>query len=183
MYFVWKADFENEPTYTRAAIENPKALSGIKLTAGQSLMGRLPDLRMEITTDLPPADYFSAGPMFIVSERLRKLLNDAGAVAEYFPIALLKNGVELNAGNYFFANLMEKIDCLDREKSIYTMDGEFVDTINKLAIDENKARQSNLFRLANTFDVITIASQRLVDSILAAGITGVKFLRPTDWKW
>ena len=183
MYLVWKADFENEKTYTRAAIENPKSLSGRKLNSGLPLSGQLPELRMEVVTEHPPADYFSAGPLFLVSARMRDLLESKRANVEFHPVVLLRGGREFNAGCYFFANLLDKVDCLDREKSEYKMDGEFIDKIEKLVIDDAMVNSKPLFRLANSYDVITLVSQELADAIIASGMTGVKFIAPEDWKW
>jgi hypothetical protein len=183
MHFVWKADFENEAAYTRASIDNPRALDGLKLTAGEPIAGGLPLLRLEITTSFPPADYFNAGPVFVVSHRLRQVFDEFGVSAEYFLVTLMRNGQEIGDGQYFFANLLEKIDCLDRERSTYTIDGEYVDTIKNLAIDENKAHGRPLFRLAKTYDMITLVSEPLAKALDASGITGVKFVDPKDWKW
>lgn len=183
MHFAWKADFDNAPAYTRAAILNAKALAGVKLTAGFSLVGHLPEISLDIISDYPPADYFNAGPLFVVSERLRGLLESANAAIEYHPVVLFKDGHEIHGGGYCFANLLKKIDCFNFEKSIYTMDGEFIDKIQRLEIDESKADGNPLFRLARSFDVITLASQDLRDTVLGAGITGVKFFDPADWKW
>ena len=178
MYFVWKADFENEQTYTRAAIENPKSLSGKKLTSGLPLSGQLPELRMEVVTEHPPADYFSAGPLFLVSARMRDLPESMLANSEFHPVVLLRRGQELKPGGYYFANLLDKVDCLDRNKSKYKLDGEFIDKIEKLVIDDAKTNSKPLFRLANSYDVITLVSQELADAIISSGMTGVKFIPP-----
>jgi hypothetical protein len=183
MYLVWKADFENEKVYTRAVIENPKSLAGKKLTSGLPLAGQLPELRMELTKKYPPADYFHAGPIFIVSERMRVLLESKQANIEFHSITLLRAGQEINAGRYFFANLLEKVDCIDRDKSEYKLDADFIDKIEKLVIDDTKANSKPLIRLAKTYDVITLASQELADAVVASGMTGIKFISPQDWRW
>lgn len=183
MHFVWKADSDNERAYTRAQIVNVKALSGVKLVSGKSLIGQLPGIELEIISDYEPADYFSAGPLFIVSDRLRTVFEAVNAAVEYHPVTLLNQPGLRNGPEYFFANLLEKVDCFDFEKSVYSLDGPFIDKIEKLAIDESKAVGKELFRLANSYDDITLVSQDLADSVTSAGLTGAKFVAPGDWEW
>ena len=183
MYLVWKSDFENEPVHTRATVLNIKALAGINLTGGHPLLGQLPVITLEIVSDYPPADYFNAGPLFVVSERLRKLFEVVGVPVEYHPVVLHNKTQEKIFAKYFFANIIDKVDCFDFENSVYTMDGEFIDKIQKLEIDESKTAGRALFRLARSFDVITFASQKLQDAVFEAEITGVKFVTPSDWNW
>jgi hypothetical protein len=184
VHLVWKSDFDNPPHYTRASILDMKALKGVKLAAGLPLAGKLPELRLEIISDYPPADYFNAGLLFIVSARLRGVLESVNALVEYHPVVLLKDGREFKeSGDYYFANLLEKVDCFDFENSTYTRDGEFIDKITKLAIDEGKADDKPLFRLARSYDVIVLASDALAQAASAAGVTGVKFQALSEWKW
>lgn len=183
MHFVWKSDSDNERAYTRAQIVNLKALSGVRFFASESLIGQLPEIKLEITTEYPPADYFKAGPLFILSGHLRTLFESVNALVEYHPVTLLRSHRVLQEREYFLANLLEKVDCFDYEKSVYTLAGDYIDKIEKLSIDESKAEGAPLFRLANSFDVITLASGELVDAVTAAGLTGVKFVEPRDWKW
>lgn len=183
MYFVWKSDFDNDRFYTRASIVNAKALVGLKLVAGQSLVGLLPVIDLEIESDCEVADYFNAGPLFVVSEKLRKVLDDANASVEYHSVNLLKKGKRIDGVKYYFANLLEKIDCFDFEKSTYTVDDGFIDKIERLVIDESKVNQKTLFRLDRSYDVIIFASSNLRDAIETRKISGVKFYAPADWRW
>ena len=183
MHLVWKADFDNGAAYTRASIVNAKVLASLEITGCRPLSGRLPDLRLELTSESPPADYFGAGPLFVISKKLRNIFDEIGANAEYHPVALFKNGLQLECESYYFANLLDKIDCFDFAQGICSLDGEFIDKIEKLAIDANKTDGKQIFRLAKSYDVITLASQNLAGAILSAGLTGVQFIAPSEWKW
>lgn len=183
MHYIWRPNSGNEQYYTRAAIQNVKALAGLKLLAGQSLLGRLPELRLEILSQFPPADYFSAGPLFIVSARLKRLFEENGAVAEYFPVTIIRAATSVREHSFFFANLLERIDCLDMVRSVYTIDGEFVDKITEMVICDEKVGRSPVFRLANVYDVVVVVSQTLRDALVTARITGVVFQEPKDWIW
>lgn len=92
------------------------------------------------------------------------------------------NGLELQ-GRFFFANLLDKVDCFDFDSSVYTMDGEFIDKIESLVIDESKACNSPLIRLAKSCDVITLTRSDVAEAITDAGVSGVKFVEQRDWAW
>jgi hypothetical protein len=184
MHFVWKSDFENDPCYTRASVLNAREFVGVKLTSGLALADSLPEIKIGIESEYPVSDYFNVGPFFVVSERLRALFDKANAAVEYHLVTLSKNGQFVdNKEPYYFANLLEKVDCFDFEKSIYTLDDGFVDTIKLLEIDESKANGKILFRIDRAYDIITLVNQDLHDLVLAEGVTGVKFYTPTDWRW
>ena len=183
MHLIWKSDFENEPVYTRASIENAKDLKGIRITACEPLAGVLPELRVAVTSDYPPADYFNAGPLMLVSERLKSVLLEHGARAEFLAVVLTRNGKPLDFGSYYVFNLLGKVDCLDYERAVYQMDGEFVDKIERLAIDEGKAQGHAVCRLDRCFDVITAADQKLAQAIQGQGLTGMKFIDAAEWQW
>lgn len=182
MHLIWKADFESEAFYTRALVENPKALSNLKLLAGDSLVGKFPFLRVEIISSYPPADYFNAGPLFIISQKLREIFDKFEVPVEYFPIAVTKDLKE-SLDNYYFANILKHVACLDYQRSVYSRDGEFVDTIEKLVINEEVAADYPLFRLGKCYDVVVLVSTELSQAICNAGMTGVKFIRDCDWQW
>jgi hypothetical protein len=76
---VWKADTRDERVYTRAALVNVKDLAGLKTLTGERLTGRFPGAKIRIDSEHRPADYFTAGPLFIVSQSLKSIL-------EKFPV-------------------------------------------------------------------------------------------------
>ena len=106
MYFAWKSDVDNERDYTRASIGNVKSLASVKF-AVESLIGQLPEIELEIAAEYDPADYFSAGPLFIVSSQLRAVLESVNAVVEFHSVTLRKDGRVIRRGEYFLANLLE----------------------------------------------------------------------------
>src|SRR6266704_5521529 len=101
MYFVWKSDFENEATYTRATIVNVRELGRVKLLAAEPLAGILPRVALRIDTPFTPADYFNAGPMFIVSSKLRNLLDKVNAKVEFHAVELVNREPGPNWQSYF----------------------------------------------------------------------------------
>jgi hypothetical protein len=180
MHFVWQEDFENESSYAKVHISNVGELSGVKPTLGKPL-GKLPPILLEAVSGDPLSDFIYVGPFFIVSERLRRLLDDLNVAAEYHEVEFVK--CKMKKVCYYFANLLEKANCLDFDKSIYTMRGQFVDEIEKLAIDETKVVGKNLVRLDKSLPVVILASRELKDKVENSGISGVFFQKPSEWKF
>ena len=59
---------------TLAHLANASKLSGLRLSAGEPLMSQFPDaVRIVIKTQGEPGDYFVAGPMPVISERIKQV--------------------------------------------------------------------------------------------------------------
>ncbi|HFF5521271.1 TPA: DUF1629 domain-containing protein, partial [Acinetobacter baumannii] len=84
---------------------------------------------------------------------------------------------------YFFVNLLKKIDCINKIDSKYSEEDGFIDEIYKLVIDEDKAKNEVLFRVDKTFNNIILVHDSLSDVIKKSGCTGVNFIKVDDWKW
>ncbi|EPQ7331612.1 imm11 family protein, partial [Acinetobacter baumannii] len=109
MYSVWKADFDNEIYYTRGTIRDISVLKEIKLTKGEPISDRNIKIDIDLIEEYEPADYFHVGSLFIVSSKLKDILETKQVSAEYLPIKLYKpNGIPIQ-NKYFFVNLLKKI--------------------------------------------------------------------------
>ncbi|MDC5511604.1 hypothetical protein NRA54_18505, partial [Acinetobacter baumannii] len=120
MYSVWKADFDNEIYYTRGTIRDISVLKEIKLTKGEPISDRNIKIDIDLIEEYEPADYFHVGSLFIVSSKLKDILETKQVSAEYLQIKLYKpNGIPIQ-NKYFFVNLLKKINCINKEHSRYT---------------------------------------------------------------
>lgn len=109
MYSVWKADFDNEIYYTRGTIRDISVLKEIKLTKGEPISDRNIKIDIDLIEEYEPADYFHVGSLFIVSSKLKDILETKQVSAEYLPIKLYKpNGIPIQ-NKYFFVNLLKKL--------------------------------------------------------------------------
>lgn len=180
---IWEADYNNESYYTRASLINVTDFSGIKVLSGESLVGKCPLAKIAIESESKPADYFTAGALFIVSNNLKDIIEGFAVAAEFYPVELTLNGSKFIDVKYYFLNIVEKIDCLNRELSQFTEKKGYVGDIKKLVIDEAMTVGKHLFRLGNSYQVLVLASDELSEAIKASGATGMQFLEPSEWKW
>jgi hypothetical protein len=185
---IWMSTL-SDIEYTEAQILNLDEFIklGIKLMSGEPLSDRFPRTTVEIQSDHPPADYFNTGGMFVVSDRLKAVLEECDAKAEYFELEILFQGKPYTERRYYFANILDKVDCFDREKGKYQLDDaegfkDYICKIYELRIDENRASGHALFRLAKCWDDIICVSDRLAYKITAMRLTGMNFVPPAEWK-
>lgn len=183
MYLVWKSDINNEAYYTRGAIRDINVLKGIKLNKGETLSNKNLKIDIDLIGKYQPADYFHVGSLFIVSRKLKNIFEEKKVLAEYFLINLYKENSEYLEEEYFFVNLLKKIDCINKIDSKYSEEDGFIDEIYKLVIDEDKAKNEVLFRVDKTFNNIILVHDSLSDVIKKSGCTGVNFIKVDDWKW
>jgi hypothetical protein len=182
---IWKQDARCEEFYTSAQMINMKEVAPLKVMRGISLKGIFPKVSLVLQYEFPPADFFDSGSLyFIVSEPLKELLEKhANAQIEYYELELRQRGKIYTDKRFYFANIMSQVDCFDRQNGQYTPQGELINKITKLAIDETKIGASNLFRVEKAMYMIVAVTEFLAAKILAEGFTGVRFLEPSEWKY
>jgi hypothetical protein len=145
-----------------------------------------------ITTDCEPADFFFAGPMFMVSEQMRTVLESFHVEVEFFEISTFHKGKPYGKKQFFFANILDCIECFDYDNSIYEATEYGVINIKKLVLQDSKAQGHHLFmvgpiRSANpnskaVRSIIICASEELATRIVDSELTGVVFSKPEDWQ-
>jgi hypothetical protein len=186
---IWSVDPDSEHYTTGRNLslaENPDGYW--KITEAVSLAGRFPDTTIEITSDHTPADHFVVGGIFIVSDRLKSILEQSKVRAEYFPLHVVFEGKDYTDRRFFYCNLLEEIECFDFQHGKCTMWKKpgFTDrikTIKKLAIDDKKASLHPLFRLAKCSPTIVVANDDLAEKIVESECTGIRLIRPEKWKF
>jgi hypothetical protein len=179
---IWRSDVSSERTYTRATLLNVGAFAGVGILTEESLIDRFPGARIRIDSDGPPVDFFSCGPLFIVSNRIVAVIEKFPARYELFPVNVEYRGHPYSEENYFFLHIRDEVDCLDKSASIYIEKAGYLGDFRKLAIDESKIRGNNLFRLARAYQTIVLTSDGLAESAEAAGIVGASFIAPSAFR-
>ncbi|WP_254510900.1 imm11 family protein [Anatilimnocola floriformis] len=141
--------------------------------------------RVEIRSRRLPPDWFCPSGMFVVSQRLKTLLEEWKVLAEFIEIQLVNSKKRpITSDGFFLCNILDAVDCFDftRGKStLYDSPVKRIDRLKKLVIDEKKAASHNLFRLATGVEALAFASDGLADAIIQRGMTGMRFIRPEDW--
>lgn len=177
---VWCWD--DRKTRTDAALLEVQRLRGVPLSSGRSLRGRFPgDMVLDIRSRPRPEDFFRAGLAFIVSARMRELFDRFGVEAEYYPLRVRYRRREEPALRYWFANLTCEAECLDWERSAYTLEQGFAVTILRLVMHPLGGLEPPLFYVARTIGSIVCASDRLAEAVTEAGYTGVRMPAPEQW--
>ncbi|MDC4765284.1 hypothetical protein NQ808_19215, partial [Acinetobacter baumannii] len=121
-------------------------------TKGEPISDRNIKIDIDLIEEYEPADYFHVGSLFIVSSKLKDILETKQVSAEYLQIKLYKpNGIPIQ-NKYFFVNLLKKINCINKEHSRYTEEEGLVDEIYKLVVDVDKVKNEVLFRIDKTFN-------------------------------
>lgn len=185
MYYIWKnvgRQFCPEiKDYTHLEISAIASLYYTK--GGLPLEKPLPEITFQVDTldGLREMDSLWAGlPYLVFSPKLRAALDMAGVTnIEYYP-ARIKNRLTGEViSDYKIANIVGLVYCMDWEKATYTRDPDRPDRaeeITHLVIDATKIPDHlPLFRLGEQRTTI-ICNQRVQDTLIAEGITGVRFI-------
>lgn len=166
----WESDFD-------------ESLGVSRWSKGESLD---PATIVLIDPDHPPDDYLWASGMFVVSDRLKEVLEQFSVHAEFLDVRILFGREEYTDQKFYCCNILDAVDCFDHNRgecTFHDSDGftDHIDKIKKLAIDEEKASSYHLFCIAKGGEYIICASDALADAIRVAGLTGIMFVGPDAW--
>jgi hypothetical protein len=82
--------------------------------------GEFPLLTIECASPDPVPDYLRSGPRPIVSDKFRRACEGFEVPAEFLPVKVLNpSGVGALRSPYWLMHLLERIDCIDYERSEY----------------------------------------------------------------
>lgn len=132
MILVWRPDTD-PGVWTLANVTNYLNL------CDQGLMPNLcvpapqpfPSSTLEIETAAEPADFIWAGNLFVVSGQLRAILDEFQVNAEFFQLKVIHNGEIYQKREFYLANLLDAVACLDYERSEYETTPFGVSAIDK----------------------------------------------------
>lgn len=122
----------------------------------------------------------------LFAPRLRSALAEACIDnIQYWPVSLLDPADGSSIQHYHLANILGRVACLDREASVIESsddDPARIDFIEVLAIDEQRARGFDLFRL-HEYPYFILASDHVKKACERHGVTGVGFYKPTEYPY
>jgi hypothetical protein len=120
------------------------------------------------------------------SARFRKALESAGVDnVDYYPVRVVNQVTGETRTDYFQANVVGSISCLDREASQIEENPYLpglIQGINKMAVKEDNLHGELLFRLSEV-SVILLAHERVKKAAEAAGLSGVVFPPAKGYSW
>ena len=151
-----------------------------------------PKAKLEITTVEYPNDFFYAGPVFVVSEALKVVMERFPIRMEFLELEAWHCGQPFKDKNYYYGNNLDAVTCFDYDNSIYEMTDDGPEEISKLVLDESKALGHHFFIVGEVpgpmpnpkamGPIIRCASSDLATEVLKSGVTGVVFTKPEDWQ-
>jgi Immunity protein family (Imm11) len=174
MVKIWCQDPE---IYTDAKASDLRTIMNIPVALGKELRELFPcELKVESKT--APIDFFKAGELFMVSEKVKQLIQAQQARVELFPVPVLHK--KQVVGGFFFVNILDLIDCIDQKHTVRVGTGYFPNDIKRLVLHTDRVEGVSLFRIAGT--ILIGASDSLATAVEKAGCAGVKFASPRDWR-
>lgn len=148
-------------------------------TAGKRVTDLSPNLTVEISEKGIPLNItFSAFDILVGDEKTVALFSEAEVQKIPLSIAGIKDQ------SYYVLVPVLGVDCIDREKSEFTLwepDNDIrpdlagtYEHISKIVVDGNKMGNMDIVRISG-FDNAIIISERLKEKLIAAGASGVLF--------
>ena len=187
-YWVWA----NEPTADDDAmiygVPPVIARLGLLFNQGQLVSAPVPLIEIEQDSDSQGrlTDNLIAGGLkgLLFSSRLRELLRSTGIEnLQHFPTVLRNPTDGTETRDYTLTNVLGRIECIDRAKSVLKHppgDPDHIEFIETLALDTRRIRGHDFFRMGEVPEIL-LASERVKRACEAAKITGVRFHAPEDY--
>lgn len=168
-YFILKAEVTSHYCIIKNHPEGVKRSP--RLTAGVPLKGSYPDNAIfymdEDHTGMKLADFIANHLRYlIVSDKVKAILEkEAITNIEYLPVSIYDQKKRCASSDYYIANILGSIDCLDHEKSEYDRSlivPEKIQAFYKVALLEEKIPEDEkLFRLKDQPSIIIIRKDLL----------------------
>ncbi len=115
----------------------------------------------------------------VISEKFKRALDAFGIDnVQYVPADIYDEVERRTYSDFFVANIIGLVDCIDMQRSKLTMRAALPDKIRdieELHIDEARAKGHSLFRLDRQFTIILV-SERLKNALERSGLRGVGFV-------
>lgn len=178
---VWCLDYSQ---YTDAILGGVASMVGVPFSAGVPLAGYFPEHpSLEIRSLKKPGDYFKAGPVHVVSRRLRDLLVEYQVRAEFLDLSTSIRGFGAGRdGQYYLFNLMESVDCLDRSRSVFVDEKGYATDIQSIEIISSSIGDDQMFRVEGTIPSVFLVKEELAREVARNRCVGVKLVPINEWR-
>lgn len=191
MYFVLKE--KDDETNVYLDLETPSSIpEQYQLRKGVSRLNGWPeDVFFEFSRDNPEGmiltDWVENSPCWlIISDRFKAVLEKFREEnIEYLPIKIKNHKGRLVSERYWIVNFLVLIEAVDREHSVFKVDGGNVGGIrmfDKLVLREDILKSGPvIFRLKEQ-PMIVLSRQNLVERLNEEGITGMRFVETDKFR-
>ncbi|UJZ92701.1 hypothetical protein IHC92_08095 [Photobacterium damselae subsp. damselae] len=90
-YKIWTQQTDSDANFTIAELANGAKLAGVKVLSRKFLGAEWPqDIVINIIDEKQPCDTFKCGPLLIVNEKIRKILEHFSSDIEYLSVSINK---------------------------------------------------------------------------------------------
>lgn len=173
MVQLWRYAFDDD-TYVEASIDDLSRYRDLRLTAGILLRDQFPQSASVTVTAGRITDYFECGVMRLVSPELADALRASGARAEFLPVRV-KDSRDGHTLSYCLWNLLETVDCFDRDKSKFQDFHGFAAEIKRFVVRLPASKYPAVFRIDRTAPPQIAARRDFADLIKSRNFSGVLF--------
>lgn len=174
-----------DPSYARLQAGTPPELRSVRarLSYGMSVGDAFPD---GVVFDVNPESgaFFpdslsNSSNLYIVSERLREVLEAASPSFEFHRVRVRNHKGRLEKSPYYVANLLDLVDCMDRKKSKFRpseIDTTQASTIHELVLDLSRIpNEKKIFRLASRRRLFLVRKDLAYDIFRVKKFEGMLF--------
>lgn len=173
----------SDSQYTDAKMRNLSRFRGLKLFRGEKLHERFPsNAVIEIRTKRPPTDFFRAGSFWIISEKLRQILESKNVEAEYFSVRLEDRIGNWIDGTWWCFNPILVLNWFDWSRSEFVFEQNFATEIKTVRVKYEVLDGVPLAVAERTIPVLVAVNDELAATINQSGCIGVLFVEPHEWK-
>ena len=121
----------------------------------------------------------SVHQIMVVSERLKDILQATGEDFEFFPVRIRNHKKRIVEKQYYLANLIGSLECVDREKSEFFINHIRKDQIfrfQRLVLDESKIPDGkSIFRLGEQTEQIMVNEPLALKIVKEVKCNGLMF--------
>lgn len=119
----------------------------------------------------------------IVSKKLKKILDDLGVQAQYFPVSIAEKRDAQPKQGYYAMNIIGMVDCIDFDASdleVEEEDGEIVDIIDVGTVVLKNEHFGNMYRMY-MFERVIVVEGDLAEKLQDINVQGMKLMEPEKW--
>lgn len=119
----------------------------------------------------------------VVSEKLKKVLDDLGVTAQYFPASIAEKRSAQPRQGYYVMNIIGLVDCIDFAASdleVEEEDGEVVDIEEVSTMVLKEESFGDIYRM-HMFERVIVLEGRIADNLQRLGVSGMKLIKPEKW--
>jgi len=175
MYYTLNSDLSQSVV---GMVDYGKVSAVNEFTIGRMYTPAKLSVHIEYVPDSGYPDFFELQQVPLVNKSFVERLQQSN-VDNYqlFPVELQQsNGVIVR--DYFTFNIIGRVECVDKEKSLLKMRKKRIMRIDNLVIDENKAKKLPLFRL-HEYEYLILMNEQLANLLL--GLNGAVIVPANGW--